>query len=380
MVPVREKNPPEKFDLERYSWLNTLWSLRSTFLRSTILGIVLGIVIAVFQPGEFTSETVILPEYARSIGYAGNVLDSRIGSILTSISTSTYRGRTDAVRIDLYPALMKSNVVLSSLLEKNMAVPVNGLIDTTFAKIRVLDYVNEGLRASFPDFLKRNTVGIPSKLNEWFQKDREFELITNITKLSGDRTYFIPSEDKLRALQQLRERIVVSYDEQTGAFQIYVTTSDPVASAIISQILLQETHDLITSYQQEKFRLDYQFLVEELERAREMMDQERLELAEFLDRNTNAYSAEQQSVLFQKEYDFNLANSIYRSYLFQTEESRLKSKEETPLFTYLSPTSVPMEADLSDFWTTLWMMLLFVYLVTGIRFRMKKYVPRMIQS
>jgi hypothetical protein len=109
------------------------------------------------------------------------------------------------------------------------------------------------------------------------------------------------------------------------------------------------------------------------------MDQERMELAEFLDRNTNAYSAEQQSVLFQKEYDFNLANNIYRSYLFQTEESRLKSKEETPLFTYLSPTSVPVEADLSDFWTTLWIMLIFVYIVAGIRLRIQKFVPRMSQ-
>lgn len=379
LIPVREKKVLVDKEDEKSNWLGKNWKYRADFAKSTLAGLFLGLIVAILQPGKYTSETVILPEYARSIGYAGNVMDSRIGSILTSISTSTYRGRTDAVRIDLYPALMKSNIVLSSLLEKNMVVPVNGLVDTTYAKKRVLDYVNEDLRASFPDFLKRNTVGIPSKLNEWFQKDRDLELITNITKLSGDRTYFIPSEGKLRALQQLRERIFVSYDEQTGAFLIYVTTSDPLASAIISQMILQETHDLITSYQQEKFRLDYEFLAEELERAREMMDQERMELAEFLDRNTNAYSAEQQSVLFQKEYDFNLANNIYRSYLFQTEESRLKSKEETPLFTYLSPTSVPVEADLSDFWTTLWIMLIFVYIVAGIRLRIQKFVPRMSQ-
>lgn len=367
MVPVREKNPPEKFDLERYSWLNTLWSLRSTFLRSTILGIVLGIVIAVFQPGEFTSETVILPEYARSIGYAGNVLDSRIGSILTSISTSTYRGRTDAIRIDLYPALMKSNLVLSNVLERTMDISVNGVTDPGFAETRLLDYLNESQRTSLPTFLRRNVMGGPSIVADLFQKDRRTLPLTEIAKLRNDPTFFIPTHDKLYALNELREQILVTFDEQTGAFRMSVTMSNPVVSAIVAQMVLRETHNLITEYQQEKFRMDYQLLETEMMRAKSVMDQERLELANFLDRNTNAYSAEQQSVLFEKEYDFNLANNIYRSYLFQTEESRLKSEEETPLFTYLSPTSVPTDANLSTFWDTIGIIMLFVYAIAGTR-------------
>lgn len=374
LVPVREKKVRVHSETEKTNWLGTIWKFRAQFSKSTLAGLIIGMIVAVLQPGKFTAETIILPEYARSIGYAGNVLDSRIGSILTSISTSTYRGRTDAVRIDLYPALMTSNLVLSNLLEKNMDIPVNGLVDSAFAEKRVLDYMNEDFQVSFPDYFKRYIMGIPSHLNEWFQKDPEFEPVTGMAKLSGERTFFAPTQDKQIALERLRERVDVSFDELTGAFRILVTTPDPVASAIVSKMILQETHDLITAYQQEKFQLDYVYLEAEMERARDVMDQERQELAEFLDRNTNAYSAEQQSILFQKEYDFNLANSIYRSYLFQTEESRLKSKEETPLFTYLSPTSVPLEADLTDFWTTLWMMVLFAYGISGMRFWLKKYI------
>ena len=262
---------------------------------------------------------------------------------------------------------MKSNLVLSNVLERTMDISVHGVTDPGLVETRLLDYINENQRTSLPTFLRRNVMGAPSIVAELFQKDRRTLPSTEIAKLRNDPTFFTPTQDKLHALDKLREQILVTFDEQTGAFRMSVTMSEPVVSAIVAQMVLRETHNLITEYQQEKFRMDYQFLETEMMRAKNVMDQEREELANFLDRNTNAYSAEQQSVLFQKEYDFNLANNIYRSYLFQTEESRLKSEEETPLFTYLSPTSVPTEANLSTFWDTIGIIMIFVYAISGIR-------------
>lgn len=360
IVPVRERSYTRSENSSNQKLIRNLRVKIVYLAKSLFISTLIGVVVALFQPMQFQSDTVILPEYARSIGYVGNLLDSRIGSLLTTISTSTYRGRTDAIRIDLYPALMKSNIVLYNVLNKKMDIPINGSQDNDLSRKTTFEYLENDLNRSFTEFMENSLSRIQALFySPHADRSSDAEMLVK-TMLSNQFSYFTPSAAEEKALWQLKERISATYDESTGAFILSVKMPDASVAAIISKMILDETHQLITEYQKEKFRLDYAFLEREMMNAKVNMDQKRLELSDFIDRNNNQYSATLQSVQFQKEYDFNLAKNIYKSYLFQVEESKLKSTEETPLFTYLSPTSVSNKPLFSEFWNTI-----FLFMIIG---------------
>lgn len=338
-----------------------LWSDRKFIIKTIVIALTAGLFTGVVQPPKYQSDTTILPEYVRSIGYAGNILDSRIGSIISTINTSTYRGRTDAVRIDLYPALITSNLVLSNVIKMQMDTPFQEGNSRFNTNKSVVDYLNDDLRSTPMDYFKRYVLQFPYILNKIVQSDTFFVSDTIPLNLSNTPGLFFLSDREEKALKYLRNSTSATFRAETGTIHISVRMSDAVAAAIINQLILQETHRIITEYQKEKFQLDYVYLNSELEIAKKNMDEKRLELAHYIDQNTDTYSATQQSVLFQKEFDFKLANSIYRSYLFQTEESRMKSNEDTPLFTYLSPTTVPVESLTSEIKNTI-----VLFLFTGL--------------
>lgn len=374
------------------------------------LGLLLGLITILLQPRQYVSKTTLLPEYASTIGYASNILDSRIGSILSPISASTYRGRTDAVRIDLYPALMTSNLVFKNVLNATLydstlfgsrpfsyvsgdttdrslspdGTPVaqieasgkhSARPNLNTYKTTVFQYLQNDYRPTFSDWLQKHLFGFWSTLSTALQSDSDTKIDEFSGTLSNKLTYYHPTEEEAAAIQRLRQLVSATFDMNTGAIQLEIRASDPFVAAMLSRQVILSTHKLIVEYQKEKYKLDYDFLRTELQIKREAMEKERLELAAYIDRNVNTYSAEQQSELFQKEYDFNLANSIYRSYAFQVEESRLKSEEETPLFTYLHPVEIPGTPDTASNQRTLFIFLalsVFALLFRGLLRLMKQ--------
>lgn len=341
IVPVKErsKNPPQ---IKRgANLLKVLWKQRKLSFWIVLFSMSCWLFVALMQPPQFISRTTLLPEYARSIGYAGNVIDTQIRAIISPISTSTYRGRTDAIRIDQYPSIMTSDLVLSNVLSELLVDSSSGfsLLPGNLSTKEYLLYENE---STIIDQLVESIENIP------YQTFKEVTFNNNGNFVLSNRfQYFHLQKDEQKALNMLKRRVYSSFDMDTGAISLSVRMSDPFIAALISKIIIDHTHQIIIEYQKEKFKIDYEFLKSEMDSAMRSMERERTELARFLDHNNDIYSAEQQANQFQKQYDFNLATSVYKSFLYQVEESRLKSKEETPLFTYLQPSSVPIVSESS---------------------------------
>ena len=346
IVPVKQIRGDSENKLEIL--LKVLQDHWKFSLCTIVLCLIIGLLLAFFQPPQFISNTTLLPEYARTIGYSGNVIDTQISSLISPINTSTYRGRTDAVRIDLYPAIMTSNLVLKKVLNENLVDSSNGLAGLLSGST-VIDYLlNDNKGTLFEEikehvhstFLKSDSNYINLLTNKEFSHTNYSE-----NNLSNLLQYFQLTEDERLALEILKRNVHSSFNFNTGAIDLKVRMSDPFVSAIISKLIVSNTHKIIVEYQREKFMTDYKYLKLEMDSAKISMKHRREELAEFLDQNSDIHSAKTQAEQFQLEYEFDLALSIYESFLYQVEEARLKSEEETPLFTYLNPINVPLVSE-----------------------------------
>lgn len=354
LVPVKERTKKKNQRQESLPYMEILRTEWKMLVFLLFFGLVLSFLLFLFQPRVYVSRATLLPEYASTVGYASNVLNSRVSTILNPISTSTYRGRTDAVRIDLYPALMTSDLVIYNILHN----PLDDLLqfDGASSQGTVFDYMQSIERSGFFSSLF-------SLANSFKQGNHDLQFSADLQRgLSNQLQLFQLSKEERKVMDHIKKSVRANFNMDTGAIQLETRLPDPVAAALLNRIIIRATHDIIVEYQKEKYKLDYEFLKSELETAKQNMEVERTELAKFIDENSNTYSADQQAILFQMEYDFTIANTIYRSYLFQVEESRLKSEEETPLFTYLHPIEIPNSADLSGF-TRMALTILFIYLL-----------------
>lgn len=303
--------------------LRQVLAIRKKLYKAAAVGVVLGILIALGTPKQYTVSITLSPEMGS--GKSGSGLASMAASFLGgSIGSDS----PDALNATLAPDIVTSTPFLMELFDARV-VSQDKQIDTTFTA-----YLDEQKSSWMGYVLKVPGMAI-SGIKSLFS-DKE-EKTATIQKGAIEL-----NEKDAAKLGSLRQAITVEADKKTAITTLSVTLQDPKVTATMADSVVSKLQQYITAYRTRKAKEDCQYL-EKLykERQQEYYDAQQ-RYARYVDANSNVVF---QSTLAERERlqnDMNLAYQVYSQVAQQLQVARAKVQEEKPVFAVVEPAVVPL--------------------------------------
>lgn len=292
--------------------IRALWEGRKTVLKTVAVLAVIGLIVALVSVEEYTSEVKVLPDSqeSTSLGALGGLAQQFGFSAAPQTSG-------EGIPANLYPAIIRSNIFLNELMAYEVSL-------TGGSERVTLETYFSGYQAFS---LFKYTVMLPFTFKKWLTSGGGNET-TAVDQAIADndklnRLVRMSRED-WRILRQLRNRISVTQDSETGSVTIQVKMQDPVIAADIADEVVQMLSEYITEKRTEKARQDVRFIEERFEEAKERFEEAQKELAAFNDANRGQLMAmaRTEEQLLQSRYDLNF--NIYNSMAERLEQARIK--------------------------------------------------------
>jgi len=338
IVPADYGYQYDEDEIDLLELAKTIWSKRMFIVKVVALGAVIGVIAALLSPKEYKSTATLMPEYSTESQGGASSLLRQYGGLL-GMSGGSYASNSNAIRVDLYPNIVRSTNFQLKLMDQPFYFSDINQEATLF------DYYTELNNLGILGFLAEYTIGLPGKILGAILPKKE--LMTTVPGDTSESMVLNLSEDEVEIIKLLREKITASLDEESGIVSVSVTLPDNVAAAAVTEYTIKELTEYLTEYRTEKVLRDLTFVEEQLATAEARFEEAQLTLAEFRDSNQGMLSARAQTEEQRLNSEYQIAFNLYNSLTQQYEEAKLKVQEETPVFKTLEAVQVPLEDETS---------------------------------
>lgn len=312
----------DELNIDWMEILRKIIAIRKTLYKAAGIGVVLGIIIALSIPKQYTVTVTLSPEMGGDS--KGGGLASLASSFLGGGASSS---SNDALNVTLAPDIVASTPFILELFNTHVQT-LDGELDTT-----LVAYLDEQ-KTPWWGYIKAApglAIGaIKSFLNE---------KIDTVSVLNP----FQLTEKEYQKVEILRTVITASVDKKTAMTTVTVTLQDPKVTAIVADSVVAKLQQYIIDYRIKKAKEDCAYL-EELykERQQEYYDAQS-KYAHYFDTNRNiafqSVRAEQERL----QNDMNLAYQVYSQVAQQLQMARAKIQEEKPVFAVVEPATIPLQ-------------------------------------
>lgn len=323
-------NPPqeeEELEIDLMEYARKLWAARKLLLKVAGIAALVGIVIALTTPKQYTVSVTLAPESSK-----GSSSLSGIASML-GVGGLNMGNDADALSVMLYPDIVSSTPFIIDLLD----TPVKS-IDEEIPDTTLVEYLNEYQSSS----LLGAVLSLPFKaigaISSLFSSDEEEEgqSMINIDP-------FHLSKKQSKVVEGLKKVITANVDKKTGVTTVSVTMQDPMVGAIIADTVIFKLQERVTSYRINKAENDAKYW-EQLHKERQQdYHIAQQAYANYVDANKSVVL---QSVLAERERlqnEVNLAYQVYSNVATQLQLARAKVQEAKPAFAVVEPATVPLQ-------------------------------------
>lgn len=303
--------------------LRQVLAIRKKLYIAAAVGVILGILIILGTPKQYTVNITLSPEMS----------SSKSGSGLASMAASFLGGSIgndspDALNATLAPDIVASTPFLLELFDARV-VSQDKQIDTTFTA-----YLDEQKSSWMGYVLKAPGMAISGIKSLFSDKKEKTETIQ-------EGTIELNEEDAAK-LEGLRQQITAEVDKKTAITTLSVTLQDPKVTATIADSVVSKLQQYITAYRTSKAKEDCLYL-EKLykERQQEYYDAQQ-RYARYVDANSNVVFQSTMAERERLQNDMNLAYQVYSQVAQQLQVARAKVQEEKPVFAVVEPAVVPL--------------------------------------
>ena len=296
---------------------------KQLLLKSALLFLVLGVVVALLTPSRFTSSAVMIPETTEE-GAGAN-----LGGALSALRNFGigFGGVSTGVTAQTFPEIMVGRTVRLSVIRDTLLLPELGRATLT-------DYFNQP--PGVIGLLLEYTVRLPGKIKRALAPPPALD---DNPRASG---YVFPTEREEIALMALRELISVNMDEDSGIISVSVETKDPLLSVAILNRLIFHFSERIRSIHTKRTRDIYTFIQARFEEAEEALrEAERLEAA-FLDRNRNLSTAVLRAERDRLQRQVAFKEQLYSDLQTQLTQAELDLQKSEAVITVLEHPTPPI--------------------------------------
>ena len=323
-VPSYQEEDEMEIDLMEYA--RKLWAARKLLCMVAGIAVMVGVVIALTTPKQYTASVTLAPESSKGGGGGLSGIASMLGVGGLSMGSDA-----DALNIQLYPDIVSSTPFILDLMDTPVKTIDEEQPDTTLVGY-LKEYTSSSLMGTVMSLPFKAIGGIMSL----FQSEEEE---------TGEKAInpFHLTKEQSKTVQGLKKMIVANVDKKTGVTTVSVTMQDPMVAAIITDTVVVKLKEHITKYRVSKAEDDCKYWEQLNEQRKNEYYAKQKDYAEFVDANQNVIL---QSVRIEQERlqnDMNLAYQVYSNVATQLQMAKAKVQEAKPVFAVVEPASVPLQ-------------------------------------
>jgi hypothetical protein len=315
---------PENDELE-IDWMEILRKIiavRKTLYKAAGVGVVLGIIIALSIPKQYTVTVTLSPEMSGD--KAGGGLASLASSFLGGGATSS---SSDALNVTLAPDIVTSTPFVLDLFDTQIQT-LDGKLDTT-----LVAYLDEQ-KQPWWGYIKAAPGMAIGAIKSLFAEEADTASVLNPFQLT---------EKEASKVEAIKQSIYADVDKKTAMTTITVTLQDPKVTAIVADSVVAKLQQYIIDYRIKKAKEDCAYLEQLYKERQQEYYEAQSKYAHYFDSNRNiafqSVRAEQERL----QNDMNLAYQVYSQVAQQLQVARAKIQEEKPVFAVVEPATVPLQ-------------------------------------
>lgn len=334
MIPVDEEEPKEDNAVNLLELLGLMRNHRRLIVQITGGFVVLGLLVALLSPVEYTSEALLMPEMKSNESSAGDLLESYGGVLGLGSMGSMDLSKEGTIAPEVYPKIVQSLSFQHQLLNQDIYFADR---DTTASGY---SYFEDIRNLSVFELIADYTIKLPQKLSspkplkslpDWLRKQFDEDAVVELTT------------EELEVIRDMQERVSIELESETGVLTVEATMPDAVAAAQVNRSVINMLKSFIKSYSTQKAKEDLIFAETQHQQAKERLEEVQGELASFLDQNVNLATAKSRAQEQRLQAEFDLAYNMYNNVSQQLMEAKMKVQEQTPVFKPLQSANVPMD-------------------------------------
>lgn len=317
---VNDENKIDLMDI-----LRKIVGIRKSIYKAAGIGLIIGIIIAISIPKQYTVKVTLSPEMGSA---KGGGLSGLAASFLGS-GVSTGDG-TDALNASLSADIVSSTPFLLEL----FAMKIPALEDK---KITLNTYLDEESSPwwSYVIGLPKMVIGGVKSLFVEKDEDKVSDGVNQGTiELSRKES------DKIVALKNM---ITATVDSKTSITSITVTMQNPKIAAVVADSVVGKLQEYIIAYRTSKAKEDCLYLEKLYKDRQQEYYAAQKKYADYVDSHDNIIFQSGRAEQERLQNDMSLAYQVYSQVANQLQVARAKVQEEKPVFAVIEPAVVPLK-------------------------------------
>ena len=316
----------DEVEIDLMDLLRKVIGIRKKVYKAAGIGLVIGVIVAISIPKQYTVEVTLSPEMGNN---KGGGLSGLAASFLGS-GVSMGDG-TDALNASLSADIVSSTPFLLEL--SNMKVPVSGS-----EKISLSSYLDE---ESSPWW--SYVIGFPGMViggvKSLFIEDEDESIF--LDKASQGTIEL--SKKESQKIESLKKKIVASVDKKTSMTSVTATFQDSKVAAVVADSVVKKLQEYIIDYRTSKSKEDCLYLEKLFKERQQEYYVAQKKYADYMDSHDNIILQSVRTEQERLQNDMSLAYQVYSQVASQLQVARAKVQEEKPVFAVVEPAVVPLE-------------------------------------
>ena len=323
-----EKDFSDKQETDWLKLATKVWNSRILIFKVCSIGAVVGIIIALGTPKEYTASIFVAHEDLHKRSYSD--ISAWVGM------TGDMNSSTAIEREALYPSLYYSIATSTPFLLRLFNTEIHRQGDST--TMTLAQYLKEYQKAPWWNSI----TSAPSRQLGWclslFKKKQKEEKIERGTKSAP----FWITREEAGIAGAIASRLSIEIDQKKRAITINVTMQDPQVAAIVLDTIQSRLKTYMTEYRTSKARriLEYNEKLCREAQAEYYAAQEKY--TRYADVNQGLVKLTSRAELSRLRSEMDLAYSIYNQTEVQVHAAKAKVKKVAPVYTVIHPIMVPL--------------------------------------
>ncbi|MBS5413089.1 MAG: chain-length determining protein [Bacteroides thetaiotaomicron] len=321
------KTESDEIEIDLVDIFRKIIAIRKKLYKVIGIGFIIGIIVAVSIPKQYTVKVTLSPEMGSS--KSGNGLAGLAASFLGSSAATG--DVSDALNASLSSDIVSSTPFLLELLEMKVTLSDERTVVT------FMDYLD---RQSSPWWIY--VIGLPGKVvdsvKSLFNSSGNDNPINNVKY----GTIELTKEESIK-ITALKKNIAASVDKKTAITSVSVTLQDPKVTAVVADSVVHKLQEYIIGYRISKAEEDCIYLEKLYKERQQEYYVAQKKYADYVDTHDNLILQSVRTEQERLQNDMSLAYQVYSQVANQLQVARAKVQEEKPVFAVLEPAVVPQQ-------------------------------------
>ena len=303
-------------EIDLISVLKQLW-IKKRFIFSVVaIFIVLGVLVSFMRTRNFEARTSFVPQSSSS----SKGLKGKLGGLAALAGINIGAEGSSDISPTLYPKIANSIEFKKALLKEQFY----------FQKYKQ--------KLTFAEFIKKE------KEKEGVREmDSQRKLFWEEIKNAENENILSLDFETYNLCEKLGKRVNILVNEEGGYISVVCNLPDRIAAAELTEKAKNILQASVIKLRIKKAKEKLKFLEARAEEKKLEYDQAQFALAQYRDANKNVSTEIAKTQLQRLESNYNLIFSLYSEFLQQIETQRIQVKSDTPIFTVIEKTSIPIK-------------------------------------